>query len=208
MGLRKRAETLFNNYVRCADVIAFGIWERTGRKISAGEFSRDDYQQNARVALWKAARRYRDMGKGFNGYAGKSSQGGARGLIRVSLKAKRSRDAAADQAARRSRAADTARMIRRAVGREDARIDAEALIAKLPPQQRRIVRDYYFEGLLLREIGDAWGVSKQRISQILSDALESLRREAKVVGRPRLSGAPEKARRRTIRALPKNKNTH
>lgn len=48
-------------------------------------------------------------------------------------------------------------------------------IGRLPEQARRAVVLYYTEGLLLKEIGGLLGVSESRVSQILSQALFSLR---------------------------------
>jgi RNA polymerase sigma factor for flagellar operon FliA len=48
-------------------------------------------------------------------------------------------------------------------------------LTHLPETQRKVLALYYFEGLRLREIAEAFGVTESRISQIHSQALLSIR---------------------------------
>lgn len=48
-------------------------------------------------------------------------------------------------------------------------------LTHLPEAQRKVLALYYFEGLRLREIAEAFGVTESRISQIHSQALASVR---------------------------------
>lgn len=48
-------------------------------------------------------------------------------------------------------------------------------IARLPIQERKVIKLYYFEGKTLKEVGKKLGVGESRISQIHSKALASLR---------------------------------
>jgi len=54
---------------------------------------------------------------------------------------------------------------------------AEAL-ADLPERERRIVRQRYWEGMTLREIGELEGVTIERIRQLLLRALPKMRTDA------------------------------
>ena len=51
----------------------------------------------------------------------------------------------------------------------------EKAISELPEQERRVLTLYYFEELMLKEIGKILGVSESRISQIHTKALLRLR---------------------------------
>lgn len=48
-------------------------------------------------------------------------------------------------------------------------------VDNLPPQQREIIRLYYFEGMNQREIGELMGFPRQRIHQIVGKAKEHLK---------------------------------
>ena len=50
-----------------------------------------------------------------------------------------------------------------------------AAIEALPERYRLAVRWRYLDGLLLEEMGDRWGVSKERARQILRSAMNALR---------------------------------
>jgi len=49
-------------------------------------------------------------------------------------------------------------------------------LSELPPQERRVIVLYYYEGLLLREISEIMHLSDSRICQIHREALRRLRR--------------------------------
>jgi RNA polymerase sigma factor FliA len=49
------------------------------------------------------------------------------------------------------------------------------LVAALPPQERRVVRYHYYQGLEFQEIARLFGVTKGRISQIHRQALQLIR---------------------------------
>lgn len=51
----------------------------------------------------------------------------------------------------------------------------EALVARLPERERRIVELYFYEGLTLREIAAEFHLTEARISQVLSKTLRTLR---------------------------------
>lgn len=64
-------------------------------------------------------------------------------------------------------------------GERTAERELAALVLRrlthLPEAQRKVLALYYFEGLRLREIAEAFGVTESRISQIHSQALLSIR---------------------------------
>jgi RNA polymerase sigma factor for flagellar operon FliA len=60
--------------------------------------------------------------------------------------------------------------------REESLRVLRAELDALPDRDRRVLTLYYFEGLTLREIGDALGVTESRISQVHRRALGRLRR--------------------------------
>lgn len=57
----------------------------------------------------------------------------------------------------------------------------EKAIAELPPQERDVLTLYYYEDLMLKEIGKVLGVSESRVSQIHTKALLKLRGRLKKV---------------------------
>ena len=61
---------------------------------------------------------------------------------------------------------------------EQKRLLADA-IASLPEQERLVITLYYFEDLLLKEIGDIMGLSESRVSQLHSKAVFMLRAKMK-----------------------------
>ncbi len=60
--------------------------------------------------------------------------------------------------------------------RESERALMEAAIAALPPRHRGVILAHYFGDRSLREIGDRFGVSPQRASQLHVNAIARLRR--------------------------------
>ena len=61
----------------------------------------------------------------------------------------------------------------------DAVTDA---IAELPEREQLVMQLYYVEEFNLKEIGETWGVSESRVSQILSSVVKTLRGPLKVDG--------------------------
>jgi len=61
---------------------------------------------------------------------------------------------------------------------EEKRRLADA-IASLPDQERLVITLYYFEDLLLKEIGEIMGISESRVSQLHSKAIFMLRAKMK-----------------------------
>lgn len=57
----------------------------------------------------------------------------------------------------------------------------ESAIADLPTQDRQVLTLYYYEELMLKEIGKIMGVSESRVSQIHTKALLKLRGRLKIV---------------------------
>lgn len=91
---------------------------------------------------------------------------------------RRARNAEGDE--RDLHAADVLRDMR--VGEPSARIELEEkvralgrAISELPEQERIIVTLHYYEGMRLKDIGEIYGVSESRISQVHSRALVLLR---------------------------------
>ena len=60
--------------------------------------------------------------------------------------------------------------------RNESRENLEAAIAQLLPEQRRLIREIYFEGIPAVEIARREGVYKSAISNRLSRALNSLKK--------------------------------
>lgn len=58
----------------------------------------------------------------------------------------------------------------------ELRKELDVAVASLPPQERDVIRRYYFKGQPLKEIKAALGVSESRASQIHSQAVIRLRR--------------------------------
>jgi RNA polymerase sigma factor for flagellar operon FliA len=61
------------------------------------------------------------------------------------------------------------------VERRERRTLVAAAVDRLPTRQRQVLQMYYDEGLTLRQIADAFGVTESRISQIHSEAIARLR---------------------------------
>jgi RNA polymerase sigma factor FliA len=59
--------------------------------------------------------------------------------------------------------------------REEMRAELEGAVDALPPQERIVIRGYYFDGQTLKEIKNALGVSESRVSQIHAQAVRRLR---------------------------------
>lgn len=55
----------------------------------------------------------------------------------------------------------------------------ERMLDRLPPQLADMVRKKYYEGMTLSEIGDAYGITPQRVSAKLDQAMWELRRQAR-----------------------------
>lgn len=51
----------------------------------------------------------------------------------------------------------------------------EAVVSKLSPREKEMVTSYYKEDALLSELGDTYGVTKERVRQIIAKALRKLR---------------------------------
>ncbi len=66
--------------------------------------------------------------------------------------------------------------------REDA-LEVRALLDRLAPRQRALIRAYYFGERSLRDIGKRMRISPQRASQLHIAALEKLRRAVSVAAR-------------------------
>lgn len=62
------------------------------------------------------------------------------------------------------------------LGRVESSHAVEALLAKLPPRERKLIELRYFDGLTQREIADRTGVSQVHVSRLLRTALSSLQR--------------------------------
>lgn len=64
-----------------------------------------------------------------------------------------------------------------------ARRDVERLIDAIESERtRRMVRLYYLQELTLREIGDEFGLTRQRVEQLISKGLEEMRASARRSG--------------------------
>jgi RNA polymerase sigma factor for flagellar operon FliA len=61
------------------------------------------------------------------------------------------------------------------IERDELRGELSAAVEALPPQERIVVRGYYFNGQTLKEIKSALGVSESRVSQIHAQAVKHLR---------------------------------
>lgn len=59
---------------------------------------------------------------------------------------------------------------------EAARLDVERFLPELPPEQARLLRDHYFEGLPLAEMAEAIGISENAMKGRLFRARGALRR--------------------------------
>jgi RNA polymerase sigma factor for flagellar operon FliA len=59
---------------------------------------------------------------------------------------------------------------------EETRVAVREVIRRLPPKQRDVVTSYFYRAIRLREIGTTLGISESRVSQILRQAKEGIRR--------------------------------
>lgn len=64
----------------------------------------------------------------------------------------------------------------------ERREELSALLAHLPPRERRIVFLRFFEGLTQSEIATEIGISQMHVSRLLAKSLETLRAEARTAG--------------------------
>ncbi|MBV8353842.1 MAG: FliA/WhiG family RNA polymerase sigma factor [Candidatus Eremiobacteraeota bacterium] len=71
--------------------------------------------------------------------------------------------------------------VSRAVESREVREALIAAVDALPPQERIVISLYYFEGLTLKEIKGALGVSESRVSQIHAQAVIHLRVKLKAL---------------------------
>jgi RNA polymerase sigma factor for flagellar operon FliA len=60
--------------------------------------------------------------------------------------------------------------------RDGDTLELEKLLQRLEPIDRSVIRLYFFSGLRLNDIASAIGLTESRVSQVLSGALEKLRR--------------------------------
>jgi len=70
---------------------------------------------------------------------------------------------------------DTESDVAREIEREELRADLVHAVEALPPQERIVIRRYYFHGETLRQIRAELGVSESRVSQIHARAVGRLR---------------------------------
>src|SRR3989344_1265798 len=61
------------------------------------------------------------------------------------------------------------------VAKRDMAQMAIARLEELPEAQRKVLQLYYFDDLRLREIGEQFGVTESRVSQLHAQAIEGLR---------------------------------
>jgi RNA polymerase sigma factor FliA len=61
------------------------------------------------------------------------------------------------------------------IERDEQRRELESAVEDLPPQERTVIRRYYFRGETLKDIKAELGVSESRVSQIHSQAVTHLR---------------------------------
>ena len=61
------------------------------------------------------------------------------------------------------------------IERDEQRRELERAVEDLPPQERTVIRRYYFRGDLLKDIKAELGVSESRVSQIHAQAVTHLR---------------------------------
>ncbi|MBV8066784.1 MAG: FliA/WhiG family RNA polymerase sigma factor [Candidatus Eremiobacteraeota bacterium] len=61
------------------------------------------------------------------------------------------------------------------IERAELRAELARAVESLPPQERVVIRRYYFEGIALKAIKTELGVSESRVSQIHSHAVRRLR---------------------------------
>ena len=66
-----------------------------------------------------------------------------------------------------------------AIERDESRAELEYAVDSLPPQERTVIRRYYFNGDTLKEIKLELGVSESRVSQIHAQAIFHLRQRLK-----------------------------
>jgi RNA polymerase sigma factor for flagellar operon FliA len=61
------------------------------------------------------------------------------------------------------------------IERDEQRAELIRAVASLPPQERIVIRGYYFNGEPLKQIKGILGVSDSRVSQIHAQAVRHLR---------------------------------
>ncbi|HYL27942.1 MAG TPA: FliA/WhiG family RNA polymerase sigma factor, partial [Candidatus Nitrosotalea sp.] len=69
--------------------------------------------------------------------------------------------------------------VTRAIERDESRAELEHAVDSLPPQERTVIRRYYFKSDTLKEIKLELGVSESRVSQIHAQAIFHLRQRLK-----------------------------
>lgn len=74
-----------------------------------------------------------------------------------------------------------------AIERDEAREEAQALMARLSPRLRRVVVALFFEGKTQADVALEMGLARQRITQLLQEALQVMRGEST---KPRRKRAP------------------
>jgi RNA polymerase sigma factor (sigma-70 family) len=72
------------------------------------------------------------------------------------------------------------------------RAQVTQMLLKLPPRMERMLRERFFQGLTLDQIGEKYGISRERIRQIEAKALRMLKHPSRArILRPLLNNSAE-----------------
>lgn len=63
------------------------------------------------------------------------------------------------------------------IDKEDDIVEVDKLLEKLSPQERSVIRLYFFSGILMRDISLAVNLTESRVKQILDKAIDKMREE-------------------------------
>ena len=155
------AETVFKDSIGKAHIAAYRMY-RTTKDVEL-----QDLLQVARMALWVAIGSYDKTKGAFDPYICSRIKWALQDEVRRSGCFSRGKQR------RKFISADDVIL----AGKDNAAIcvEVENLLSKLPQRHGQIMRQYYYDGLNVSEIGKLWGVTRPAISQSLIKSRNKIR---------------------------------